>query len=105
MDPTKINNIGISGIEESNTEFKSYSKERKSQQLPKDINEFTEAPMREISFKESQNEEEEDNISNTQSYQKANDYVHYGLDYVGISSDPQKVDTNLPVVDYVYQLL
>lgn len=43
--------------------------------------------------------------SNANSFQKSNDYVNYGLDYEGVQQDPRKVDVELPLMDYVLQLL
>ncbi|CAI2387292.1 unnamed protein product [Moneuplotes crassus] len=62
------------------------------------LNKREESPIREIEYKN-----QKANI--TDSYQKSQDYVSYGYEYVGVEKDPQKVDRNLPINDYVYQLL
>jgi len=78
------------------------------------------SPMREASYNyinedneinieenDDQNEQSEGNVdhSDAKSYQKAKDYVSYGYDYVKLEQNPSKVDVNLPLTDYVYQLL
>jgi hypothetical protein len=114
LDPTKINKLnedakinaeetysseGSIEIEKVNTTKDENFKSRGSKQ----VNEYMEAPLREISFQEA-NENDEDH-SATESYHKAKDYVSYGYDYMGVEMDPQKVDVNLPVADFCLQLL
>lgn len=38
-------------------------------------------------------------------FEQTNDYVNYGLDYEGMSQNPEDVDVKLPLMDYVLQLL
>jgi len=61
------------------------------------------SPKREESYKLTDENEEVNEKS--ESYQKGKDYISYGYDYVSMERDPQKVDINLPISDYVYQLL
>lgn len=44
-------------------------------------------------------------IDTQKPFRAENDYVNYGLDYEGVASDPEKVDVELPLMDYVLQLL
>lgn len=114
LDPTKINKLNDEAkvnvedrdnseesieIEDVNTTKDENFKSRGSKQ----VNEYMEAPLREISYQEAN--EDDENQSAAESYQKAKDYVSYGYDYMGVEMDPQKVDVNLPVADFCLQLL
>ena len=105
LDPIKINHLRAGSNERDEIKVEDHPPSTgaptTSQNVP---NNPLEAPMREISFKESQDEEISEK-SDPQSYQKTKDYVSYGYDYVSVEKDPQKVDPNLPIKDYVYQLL
>lgn len=51
-------------------------------------------------------EHDETKDPNKDPFEKANDYVSYGYDYIsGVQTDPQNVDVKLPLMDYVLQLL
>lgn len=76
--------------------------------IPKQVREYRESNLRMGTYEDVEEKDENEEqmpSSDAKSYQKSNDYVHYGLDYVGAQADPRKVDTNLPVIDYVFQLL
>lgn len=108
MDPTQINKIDQTQSAESfdGEDEESVHKHDETRDAQIQIRDYAEGPMREIAFHDPKIEDDEaSKISDAQSYQKTNDYVSYGLDYTGAQKDPQKVDVNLPVKDYVYQLL
>ena len=57
--------------------------------------EYTEGKLRETTFDQ----------QNAHPYERSNDYVNYGLDYEGVEKDPNNVDPDIPLMDYVLQLL
>ena len=109
VDPTKLSNLdetnSAMNIEE---EYEEPKDPINISYIPKPVNDYREGELREIAYEDMEDNEESDeniDISNNQLYKNTKDYVSYGLDYIGNQSDPKNVDHNLPVIDYVFQLL
>ena len=109
LDPSKLTNPDeentAMNIEDAYEESKD---EINTSFIPKPVNDYRDEELREIAYEDMEDNEESDeniDISNNQLYRSAKDYVSYGLDYIGSQADPNKVEVNQPVIDYVFQLL
>lgn len=109
MDPTKLTNLDETNtainIEDAYEESKN---DVNTSFVPKPVNDYRDEELREIAYEDMEDDEESNeniDITNTQLYRNAKDYISYGLDYVDNPVDPNKVDVNQPVIDYVFQLL